>query len=1404
MAKRTIRRGRLAILAGTAAFLGVGTVAAHEIQYRRQASLLLAQADELARLKNVPQSIQLYQQYLNFRPKDGEAMARYVAALESASTGRNRELQLLIDTYERLLLIGDAPRYDARQRLIDLYMKFGFFTNAKVHLRELETAEEKSFRNDPKLWENFAKCELGESQFKNLDTAIEYYRKAIGLKDAPAAAETFAELANLLRFEVKTKPAIAEADNVIAELVALRPTEIKARLVRAKYRIACNEAAKAKEDVEFIRRAGAGGDADVILAVANIDIAEKKFDQAKEILAGGLKAFPNDVRFHLTMTTVLLELGETKPAADQLKVSLTGLKPTAPMYFLAVDKLIDLNEPEHAQKAVTLWDAEEETRPQADFVRARLALRTGDWAVALGYAEACAKPIARLPGFAARGHLLLAQCQALAGNPDAVLTHTTNALRADPTLIQAKLLRADAFDRLGRYGSAAETLKDIKTVTPQARLSLAKALLAEQLTREPKQRSWAEFDAELAGPQENAELEVVRVESLIARGRTEEAVRAVEAAVARDPKRPPLQVALAELRAATQNPAAGLLTIDGATRACGDKPEFRIHKARILTMDPATATPKQVGAMADSLDAFTPDERHRVLMAVGQLMIYLKKPAEAVPFFRKAADAIPTDLASRQFLFDLACERGQFGQADEIAEEFRAIEGADGVTYTVCKAAAAMPTLDRKTPAPIIEWRRRVEAVKAKKETWGRLYACLGDLNELLGNDDAAVENYVRAIERGDRNQTLFRKTYAKLTARKQFEQANLLLAKSTAPTEFARWGAAWSLATKDPTQALSMIDPNSKLPDDHVLRAQLLVLAGRTDEAEPAFRKALTLSDGKSANSWLALVRFLVNVNKPTDAKRACEEAESTLRQIATADATGQTQLALGQCRDALGDLPAAETWFRKAVAAGGDSSVAVGELAGLFQRTNRRADAEKILADALKTTTGDVAKRQLRRQLAISKVSHAAGYQSIPEAVALVQQNIDEANQIEDVRAKALVLALDPFRLNEAKALLLETAQRFPLTATEHVMLAQIALAERDTERAESSLIAATRSTSVRPEHLALLSRVQVQADRTTQAQETVGKLKLISPTGWYTVTEEARLLAKLGRKDDAVAKMLALPETKDAVTCCRSVAPLLEEFGCLTAAEAQFRRALTESKAPNRHTYLASFFLRQRQPLDAIRLALEYAGAPDVPPGITARIMTGAVHSRKATDKNPSWDELLPKVQAFINAGVEKDAKNPDLRYAQAELADALGQYDEAIAAYDAALAVVPGHPVYANNLCYLLAVHAKDRSTRPLELMNDLIRLRGPDATRLDTRAMVHLAAGRTDEAIKDLDLALRLNPSGGYRFHLALAYEQAGNIARRDATFRLALLDKLDRDQLHPAERADYDRLAAPPKTADAK
>lgn len=74
---------------------------------------------------------------------------------------------------------------------------------------------------------------------------------------------------------------------------------------------------------------------------------------------------------------------------------------------------------------------------------------------------------------------------------------------------------------------------------------------------------------------------------------------------------------------------------------------------------------------------------------------------------------------------------------------------------------------------------------------------------------------------------------------------------------------------------------------------------------------------------------------------------------------------------------------------------------------------------------------------------------------------------------------------------------------------------------------------------------------------------------------------------------------------------------------------------------------------------------------------------------------------------------------------------------------------------NNLCMLLALHRPSEAARAIKQMDEVITLRGPVTTYLDTRAVAYLVrGGKAAEAATDLNLALIQLRNPVYLFHLA--------------------------------------------------
>jgi len=288
-------------------------------------------------------------------------------------------------------------------------------------------------------------------------------------------------------------------------------------------------------------------------------------------------------------------------------------------------------------------------------------------------------------------------------------------------------------------------------------------------------------------------------------------------------------------------------------------------------------------------------------------------------------------------------------------------------------------------------------------------------------------------------------------------------------------------------------------------------------------------------------------------------------------------------------------------------------------------------------------------------------------------------------------------------------------------------------------------------------------------------------------------------LKRGPEAAKKLLDSPFAADPAARLARVAPVLEELGLAAEAEAVYRDA-AKADGPTAHTPLAGFLLRAGRAAEAVELA--YARESKAPVGVTARLLAAGVRVQPVAltpeATRPKWADAVRRIDEWVTAKLAANPGNPDVLFARAELDDLAGRYADEIATYEKLIAPAPENEVALNNFALVLALVNRDGGERPLGMVNAVIAKRGPRAAYLDTRAIVHLAGERFDDAIRDLTVALRLDPKPAYSFHLALAEERKagakGSTAPRDAAVRDAVRRGLTKAMLHAKEWPDYDRL----------
>ena len=132
-------------------------------------------------------------------------------------------------------------------------------------------------------------------------------------------------------------------------------------------------------------------------------------------------------------------------------------------------------------------------------------------------------------------------------------------------------------------------------------------------------------------------------------------------------------------------------------------------------------------------------------------------------------------------------------------------------------------------------------------------------------------------------------------------------------------------------------------------------------------------------------------------------------------------------------------------------------------------------------------------------------------------------------------------------------------------------------------------------------------------------------------------------------------------------------------------------------------------------------------------------------------------------LLEEGEALDRKSAKLRMTLAGLYDTQGQYDKAIGLYEAILETSPNDVVATNNLAALLADHRDDEQSlaRALELAKKLKNM--PQPVLKDTLGWVYYKNGKYDEAVKVLKEVVAASPDiAVFNYHLGMALLKSGD------------------------------------------
>ena len=1375
-------------------------------QVSRHAAALLSQADAAEAQGRPDRAARFVGLYVGLVPSDNEARARYGMLLERlAVTPRARAGAMAV--FEQVLL-RDPDRHDIRRRLIALELDAGQFDDASQHLKTLREA----LPEDPEVEDLQGRCHEGRGEYVQ---AAKVYRTVVG--HAPGSVETNLRLARLLRDRLSRPD---EAQEVLAKMVEANKDSPPALLARARYLlegVPSGQALQAaQKDVDQALRQ-APDDAGVLLAAAELgQKLPNKLDDARRHLAHFAERYPSDPRGDEALAALEARAGHPAEAIAALGRALDKSPDQPNMMWNLANLLIQQGDPDKGTEIAARLDLLGMPASRTDYLRAAALTTHGEWAGGARALETVRPLLADSSELTVQCDLLLARCYAALGDPEAQILVCRRVVAADPMQNGARLMLTGALQRLGRGAEALEECQrvlELPNPSPEATSLLARLMVVQNLRLPQRQRQWDKVEKALdqaakANP-EAIEVSILRAEVLVAQGEMARARELLEGARAERPKRAELWAALADLAVRDHKPEAAFRLLDEAKKQAGDGPILRVALLRCLLDTGAPDTEVSLEPVAAGLDLMPEDQRVSVLAALADAHEQLGRIEEAHRLWEEVARLRPKDLDARQHLFELAL-RGDDDDARQALEAMRRVEGEGGVLSRYNQARLLIRQAERGDKGGLVKAREELLAVSRRRPGWSRVALCQGRIDDLEGNADRAIEYYLRAIDLGDRQLEVVRRTLRLLYERRRYADAELVIQRL--PDEgplfegFQRLAAEVSLEAGNYNRALELavkaVRADSPDYHDHLWLGQVLwAAAQRADvetgqrrqaeaRAEAALRHAVKLAPA-ATDAHVALVQHLARTGETPEAKKAIEEATAQL----PAD---QAALALAQCHVAVNQMDRAREFFVRALKEHPDDLPALRAGADFYLRINDVPEAERCLRKVIALGVKDAAAAGWAKAvLAVVLASHG-DYQSSREALALVglvaeKRDDGPAAGLEQERARAVVLALQPGRkqIREAIDILERLATRQPLSPEDQFLLVQLYERAGDAGKARDRMLPLVQSGG-NARYLAHYIDRLLREARTTEAALWLPDLEKLQPASLQTASLKARFLKAGGQTAEAVALLKRQAEGKDAVTAVR-VAALVEDLGEDAAAEDLYKRYAAEPKQPDRMLVLARYYGRHRRVGQALDLC-ESAWAT-CPPEVVGEASVGVLHDAAAEVRS----EDRARVERRIAQELQKRPGSVGLTVCLASLAEVSGNYDKALDLYRQAAEHAPRNAIALNNLAWILALQYK-KGEEALALVGRAIDVLGPIPELLDTRAVAALAAGRTNDAITDLQEALgrtgvdaKVRASLG--FHLAQAESRAGLKEEAEKAWRDATAAGLKGEVLHPLERTTYAKLA---------
>ena len=777
--------------------------------------------------------------------------------------------------------------------------------------------------------------------------------------------------------------------------------------------------------------------------------------------------------------------------------------------------------------------------------------------------------------------------------------------------------------------------------------------------------------------------------------------------------------------------------------------------------------------------------------------------------------AQPKNLRIRSVLLEIGRKSKRSNLMENALQEMKAVEG-EGADWQYGQAQRLIfVAQETKDLNAFREALAHLQKAKVLRPTDAQYPSLSGKILDNLGDQPAALSQFLEAIRLGEKSPVVTSRTLTLLMSSRRIEEADKLISElreNRAPftEEMSRIAVSVALQLGRKDVAVKMLEQLSRDFQggaDPKWLARAYFAVEKYQLAEEQYRSAMVANPGEP-DLWIGLVQTLARSKQPEKAEAAIEEAKLAIPEDKLA-------LTIGQCYEIMGKLSLADEYYQKAIITSPDNPLLRRKQIELQLGSGNFREAEvslRKMGEQL-NENGEGAQNirsWVDRNLAICLLAMGSPPQ-LTEALKIVDQMIQKNGAVasnDDLRLKASILAKWPTRSERQLAIpIFEklTGDDKSVTAEDRWQLANLYQLEGDLKKSRAELLKAIFLRKDDPRFYVLYIGLSLKADELSNAELYIDALQKLLPNDWLTIDLQSQVLYARKKYPEIVTllkKFVTSPagmkeKPESAQFRKYLIAKQFESFAnkltrdeqpevasrFFSEAESLFNQIVKDN--PDEIMVVVDFLAGTKQIDRAMELLQEHG-----PKSGVGRIINVV---RKITKNPAASPEQLRRLQdqvAQFQVLVEDKKLNDPPMSILLTLADLMswrGDIKESQNIYQDVLRKRPDNIYALNNLAVLLALNSGDHRAA-MKLVTSAINNGGPMDSLLDTRGLVSLAAGQSGAAVVDFKRSIFEKESAENQFHLAVAYSRIGEI--KAAKESLAIAEKLGlfEEELHPKER----------------